>query len=289
MKSAPFEYLAPGSLEEAVAHLALASEAKALAGGQSLIPLLNLRLATPDTLVDLGRLDELRGISATPSGGVAIGAMTTHQEVLEADAAVLGGWTQTLRETLGCIAHPQIRHRGTVGGSIAHADPAAEWATLCVLAEATIVCEGPNGRRNLPADGFFQGSLTTLLDFAELVVRVELPPVGRRAAASFVEFARRPGDFGVVLVGCRAVRPRLGAARLRFVFGGLSGRPQVAECRAPRSLLRNDGRPDPEISTLVQSLHIRPDDTTDRGRKERLAAACATQAALVALERSRVA
>jgi carbon-monoxide dehydrogenase medium subunit len=201
VKPAAFEYYQPATLEEALTLLARHQDAKPLAGGQSLIPAMNFRLATPTGLVDLGRLEALRGITVNDRHGLSIGAMATHATVehnpLVAQRAPL------LAETMPFIAHPQIRNRGTVGGSLAHADPAAELPAVMVALGATLVLQSASGDRRVPAEQFFTGLFATALEAGELVVRIELPALPERSGWAFEELARRHGDYA--LVGVAAV------------------------------------------------------------------------------------
>ncbi|WP_370971791.1 xanthine dehydrogenase family protein subunit M [Amycolatopsis sp. cg9] len=173
MIPAPFEYVRPSTVDEAVQALASAGEdAKVLAGGQSLLPVLRMRLAAPTTLVDLGRVAELRGVRED-GDALVIGSMTTHYDVqrdpLVAEHAAL------LKAATDTVADPQIRHRGTFGGAIAHADPAGDLLAPVLALEASLVVAGPSGRRTVPAAEFFQDLFTTALAPDELLVEVRVP------------------------------------------------------------------------------------------------------------------
>src|SRR5438045_3937189 len=195
MKLPPFEYACPTSVSEAVALLASHDgDTKALAGGQSLVPMLAFRLASPALLVDLRKLAELRRIRIT-SDGVALGGMVRWREI--EDDVRLRTAHPLLLAAIGHVAHYQIRNRGTVGGSIAHADPAAEMPGIAMTCEAEIVAMGKAGPRTIKAADFFQGALTTALLPDEIIVEIRLPawPAGRRWG--FQEFARRRGDFAL--------------------------------------------------------------------------------------------
>jgi carbon-monoxide dehydrogenase medium subunit len=196
MKPAPFTYCSPGTLDEALALLAEhGGEAKPLAGGQSLIPAMNFRLARPAVLVDLNGIAELAYVRPQ-SGGVVIGAMT-RQRAVERNDTVRGA-APLLAETLPSIAHPQIRNRGTVGGSVAHADPAAELPAVMLALEARFRARGPAGERVIPVGEFFKGMLETALAPEELLVEIALPPLPPRSGTAFVEVARRHGDYALV-------------------------------------------------------------------------------------------
>jgi carbon-monoxide dehydrogenase medium subunit len=195
MKLPPFEYACPTTLSEAVALLASHDgEAKPLAGGQSLVPMLAFRVASPSLLVDLRKLSELRQIRIT-GAGVTLGAMVRWREIL--DDARLRTAHPLLVAAVGHVAHYQIRNRGTVGGSIAHADPAAELPGIVVTCAAKIDVVGKTGQRVIAAADFFRGPLITALEPDEIITSIRLPawPAGRRFG--FQEFARRRGDFAM--------------------------------------------------------------------------------------------
>jgi carbon-monoxide dehydrogenase medium subunit len=195
MKPAPFDYHAPGRPEEAVALLAeLGDSAKILAGGQSLVPMLALRLAVFDHLVDVTHIAELRGIERR-NGHVHIGAGTT-QTAVERSAEVAASVPLLARAT-PLIAHFQIRNRGTVGGSLAHADPAAEYPAVALALGASMEARSPRGTRTVPADEFFTGLWTTALDDDELLTAVTFPAWTGRCGFAIEEFARRHGDFAL--------------------------------------------------------------------------------------------
>jgi carbon-monoxide dehydrogenase medium subunit len=202
MKPAAFEYHRPELLDDALALLAeLGPEAKALAGGQSLVPAMNFRLARPGVLVDLNRIGALAGIEETADGGLRIGAMT-RQRVVERSPAVARR-APLLAEAMPCIAHPQIRSRGTIGGSVAHADPAAELPAVLLALNARFIARRAGAERVIPAADFFTGILSTALGPDELLTAIELPPPSPRSGTAFVEVSRRHGDYA--LVGAAAV------------------------------------------------------------------------------------
>jgi CO/xanthine dehydrogenase FAD-binding subunit len=196
MKPAPFDYVIPASIEEAVSYLANEDvDTMVLAGGQSLVPLLNMRMARPEMLVDLGKLDGLDFIRETDDGGLAIGAMTTKRSV---EHSSLVQNKQPLMHAATClIAHPQIRNRGTVGGSLAQADPAAEYPAVSLILDARIKAVGPDGERTIPASEFFFTYLTTALQEGELLTEMWLPAFPATRGWAFKEVARRHGDFAM--------------------------------------------------------------------------------------------
>jgi len=193
MKPPAFEYLAPSSLDEALSLRArYGSDSVLLAGGQSLVPLLNLRLTFPSAVIDLGRVTELAGIRPL-DGGVAIGAMTRQRSVERSELAAER--SPLLVGAVRQIGHPAIRNRGTVGGSLAHADPAAELPAVAVALDAELVARSARGERTIPAADFFQGFLTTALAPDELLVEVRLPL--QKGGSSLKEVTRRHGDFAL--------------------------------------------------------------------------------------------
>ncbi len=197
MKPAPFEYFSPTTLAEAISTLAGQDDdldVKILAGGQSLMPLLNMRLARPEILVDLGKLTELDYLREE-SGGLAIGAMTTKRAV--EDAALVKDRHPMLHAATTEIGHQQIRNRGTVGGSLAQADPAAEYPALALVLGAEIDVVGPDGKRTIAADDFFVTYLTTDMEEGEILSEVRFPFLAANTGWSFQEIARRHGDFAM--------------------------------------------------------------------------------------------
>ena len=205
MKPAPFEYDDPRTLDDALALLANhGDECKVLAGGQSLVPLMNFRLARPSRLVDINGVGELAGIKRA-GGTLVVGALTRQAEV-ERSNVIAEGWP-LLHEAIGWVGHAQIRNRGTVGGSVAHADPAAELPAVFAAMDARFQVRSKSGARTLGWREFFVAEFTTALAADELVTAVEVPVQNPATGAAFVEFARRHGDFAL---GGAAVTVRLG-------------------------------------------------------------------------------
>src|SRR5271155_4120437 len=195
MKLPPFDYACPATIAEAVALLAAHhGEAKPLAGGQSLVPMLAFRVATPSLIVDLRKLDELRQIKIA-AGGVTLGAMVRWRDIL--DDARLRKAHPLLVAAVEHVAHYQIRNRGTVGGSVAHADPAAEMPGIAVTCEAKIAVVGSAGERIIAAADFFEGPLITALKPDEIITQIRLPAWPAKRRFGFQEFARRRGDFAL--------------------------------------------------------------------------------------------
>jgi CO/xanthine dehydrogenase FAD-binding subunit len=241
VKPAPFDYAAARSLDEAVG--LLGEDAKALAGGQSLVPLLNFRLARPDLLVDINGLSELARLERS-DGVLRIGALT-RQSALERSEVVAAGWP-LLGQAVRFVGHPQIRSRGTVGGSVAHADPAAELPVALATLDARFTAQSPRGRRTLGAGELFLGPLTTALEPDELLVEIEVPPPPEGAGSAFVEHARTHGDFAIA--GAAAVvAPGEHAAVALLGAGPVPARAPTAE----RALL--DGAAAQEAAALAAS------------------------------------
>jgi carbon-monoxide dehydrogenase medium subunit len=222
MKPAPFKYYAPTTVEEALAHLAeYGYDAKALAGGQSLIPMLNFRLAQPSVLVDLNNVSELFYIRPDENGGLRLGAMTRQSQV-ERDALVAER-TPLVHEVMPQIAYPAIRTRGTFGGSLAHADPSAELVAVNIALNGRFRLRSQAGERWVPADEFFVGLFTTMLEPDELLVEVALPAMPPRSGWSFLQITRRHHDFciaGVAVLVTLDGKDRCEQARLVFLSAG---------------------------------------------------------------------
>jgi CO/xanthine dehydrogenase FAD-binding subunit len=230
MKPAPFEYYAPASVEEALARLAeYGWDAKVLAGGQSLIPMMNFRLAQPAVLVDLNNIPELSYIRAGRDGGLLVGAMTRQCEV-ERDPLVAGR-APMIHAAMPKIAYPQIRSRGTFGGSIAHADPSAELVAASVALDMRFrIRSQRRGERWVPAADFYVGLFTTVLEPDELLVEVHIPPMPPRSGWSFLEVARRHHDFALVGVAAVVTLDRGGTcADTRLVYFSVGDGPVQAQ------------------------------------------------------------
>jgi CO/xanthine dehydrogenase FAD-binding subunit len=195
MKPAQFEYFAPETVAEATSILArYDGEAKVLAGGQSLVPLLNMRLARPQALVDINRVLDLAEIRED-GDRLLIGAMTRQRDVERSD--LVRRAQPLLHEAVTLIAHPQIRNRGTIGGSLAHADPASELPAVALALGAEFTITGPNGDRTLPAQDFFVTFLTTALQPDEVLTSISFPMQAQNTGSSVQEVARRHGDFAL--------------------------------------------------------------------------------------------
>jgi carbon-monoxide dehydrogenase medium subunit len=232
MKPAPFAYHRARDARGATRLLTeLGDEAKIVAGGQSLVAMMNFRLARPRHLVDIGGVRELDYLRTDADGGLHIGALTTHHAVETAPEPRLGAGFGVIRDAMGWIGHLPIRTRGTVGGSIAHGDATAEWCLLAVLLDAEIVALGPRGERRIAAAEFFHGYYTTALEYDEVLVEVVFPRPARHAALT--EFAERRGDFAIVSAAVD-LHVEGGTVRGgRVALGGVAARPvRVPEAEA---------------------------------------------------------
>jgi carbon-monoxide dehydrogenase medium subunit len=227
VKPAPFSYHRAGDVAEALELLAgFDGEAKLLAGGQSLVAMMNFRLARPPALIDVTRIAGLSYLRAGPDG-LRIGALTPHRAVeTTRDPAVLDGFG-VLPRSAHWIGHYPIRVRGTFGGSIAHADPASEWCLLAVLLEARIVLRGPAGERTVPAGEFFLGLYETAADPGEMITEIWFPRPARRTALT--EFAQRQGDFAIVAAAVSAHVTGDTCDAVRIVLGGVASRPLLLD------------------------------------------------------------
>ncbi len=227
MKPPPFDYLAPASLDEALAILERhGDQAKVLAGGQSLVPLLNFRLARPTYLVDLNEVGGLDGIRVD-DGALVIGAMTRQRAV--ETSALVHAHCPLLAEAMPQIGHVQIRNRGTFGGSVAHADPASELPAVVAALEGDLVVQGAKGRRVLKPDAFFLSYFTTALDPMELLLSVRLPALPPRTGTAFLEVSRRHGDFALVGVAATLTVDEAGVCtRSAVALAGVGPAPVVA-------------------------------------------------------------
>jgi CO/xanthine dehydrogenase FAD-binding subunit len=210
VKPARFEYYDPATLGDALGFLAEHSDStKVLAGGQSLMPTLNMRLVRPDYVLDLGRVEGLTGIQER-DGAVVVGAMTRQAELM--DSPLVQSQLPLVRRALTFVGHAATRYRGTIGGSLVHADPSAELPAAMVALDATVVLQGPRRKRTVPARDFFLSYFTTSLEPDELLVEVQIPTAAKSWGIGMHEFARRHGDFG--LAGAMAAVELDGAGRV---------------------------------------------------------------------------
>lgn len=225
MKPAPFAYFAPTELSEALTLLAeYGDEAKLLAGGQSLMPMLNMRLATPQVVVDINHLSELDYLTPHADGSLAVGALT-RQRHLER-SPLIRDHHPLLAAALPLIGHFQIRNRGTIGGSLVHADPAAELPAVCMALEAEFVVQSASAQRVVPADEFFVTYLTTALEPDEMLTEIRLPAWSADWGWDIQEVCRREGDFALVgAISLLQVDPNQHCQSARLTLFGVDGTP----------------------------------------------------------------
>jgi aerobic carbon-monoxide dehydrogenase medium subunit len=237
MKPPRFDYHAPATVDEALALLArYGGEAKPLAGGQSLMPLLNFRLARPAALVDLNRIGALTYIHEV-DGHVRLGAMT-RQRAIEL-SPVVARQLPLLHDATRWVGHLPIRSRGTIGGSIAHADPSAEYPAVFTALEGEVVVQGPRGERTVTAPELFVSHLTTSLGPDEIVTEVRLPAMPAGGGYAFEEFARRHGDFAIVAIAAIVVRDNSRVRTARLATAGVG--PVPVRLRAAEETLEREG------------------------------------------------
>ena len=241
MKPAPFEYVRASTTQEALAALAEhGDEARPLAGGQSLVPMMNLRLARPSVLVDINGLDA-RDIRME-GRRISLGALVRHAEILRHGPII--GRASVVEEVVRCVAHPTIRERGTVGGSLAHADPTAELPVLAMLLDGEIEVRSLTDTRQIPAVDFFRGAFSTSLEAGELIVAVHLQLPSRAWGACFLEAAEREGDFALAAAGVRIELSGDSIAAAAVVLSGARSAPVRAS--AAEALLAGE-RPGAEL------------------------------------------
>ena len=259
MKPAKFEYHAPASVDEALAMLGrYDGEARVLAGGQSLVPMMNFRLATPRAIIDLNRID---GLSYIEDDGevVRIGSMT-RQRRLEFDPRVAAK-LPLLREALRWVGHLPTRSRGTIGGSIAHADPSAEIPMVLQTLEGEVVARGPQGERRIPAQNLFHAALTTSLAPLEIITEVRFPAMPAQAAYAVEEFARRKGDFAIAAVAMILLRDGERCIKARLATAGVG--PTSIRLRDAEAVLEQKGLGEDAIAEAADKAKAQVDPVSD--------------------------
>ncbi len=258
MKPSLFGYHAPKTLAEAGAILAQDADATVLAGGQSLLPAMNFRVAAPSALVDIQHVEGLKGISIK-DGAIAVRAMTRHRE-FELDEQVRQA-NPLVAEVMQHVAHVPIRNRGTVVGSLCHADPSAEMPLLLTLLGGSVIAQGPNGAREIAAEDFFTSFLTTARKSDELVIEARFPLLPAGAGWAFDEVTRRHGDFALVGVGCIVTLDAQGKVQtIQLAACGIADRP-VRLTEAEAMLKGSTLTPDLDAAANASlSAVVAPDD-----------------------------
>jgi aerobic carbon-monoxide dehydrogenase medium subunit len=259
VKPAKFEYHAPASVDEALALLQrYEGEARLLAGGQSLVPMMNFRLAAPRAIIDLNRIAELAFV-AEEGDIVRIGAMT-RQRRLETDP-VVAAKLPLLREALRWVGHLPTRSRGTIGGSIAHADPSAEIPMVVQALEGEIVARGPGGQRRVAARDLFRSALTTSLSPLEIITEVRFPAMPAQAVHAIQEFARRKGDFAIAAIAVALVRDGERCSKARLAAAGVA--PAAMRLSDAEAVLERQGLGEAAISEAAERAAAQVDPTSD--------------------------
>lgn len=259
MKPPPFRYVRATSVAHVIETLAAhAGVAKVLAGGQSLMPMLNFRLLEPEVLVDINGIEALKGITQTPSG-LRIGALTRHREV--AASPLVARHFPVVTAAMRHVAHMSIRNRGTFGGSVSHADPAAEMPLMSVLLDARMTIAGPSGERSVPARDFFAGALTTTLGDDEILTSIELPLLPQASRWAFEEMAVRAGDYALASVGVVLTMSATGVADPRIALGGVGQTPLRAT--AAEAVLQDKPLTDDMIAAAARAAAAECDPMSD--------------------------
>ena len=281
-----FAYQRPASIEEALSIIGSDPGAKLLAGGQSILPLLKLRLASAETLVDIGRLPGLKGVRPLDDGRLAIGALTTYAELLDSQAQHYG----LLRDALPHIGDLQVRNRGTVGGAIAHCDPASDLPACLLALDAEIVIRSVKGERTTACDGFFQGAFTTGLESGEILTEVRLP--GPRDDVGSAYIALQQPASGYAMVGVAAVVDSDGSGGIKSAAIALTGVGDAPyRARAVESALAgSDGSPESIAAAAAHAtdgVEVSSDIHADREYRTAMAAVYTRRAIEAALARLR--
>jgi CO/xanthine dehydrogenase FAD-binding subunit len=290
MKPAPFEYHVPKSLDEALSLLSQHGfDAKVLAGGQSLVPTMNFRLAQPSVLIDINRIAELFYIQPQNGSGLCIGAMTRQREVER--SPLVAKLAPLIAETMPHIAHPQIRNRGTIGGSLAHADPSSELPAVMVALDANFLLRKKDGERMVSARDFFIDLFTTALEPDELLTEIQVPLLSPQTGWAFKEIARRHGDYALVGVAAIvAVDANSKCQQARLVFLSVGNGPVVAE-QAAQALIGQTPSPKlfQETAQLASEKDIDPptDIHASSEFRRHLAKVLTEQALAVAFDRAK--
>ena len=288
MYSAPFEYHAPATLSEAIALLGrYGDEAKVLAGSQSLIALMKLRLAQPAHVVDLRKVDGLTGVREA-QGALLVGALTTHAAM--AASELVRAKLPMAAEAASQIGDPQVRNLGTIGGSLAHADPAADWPAVLTALDATVVVAGPRGERTLKVQDLITGPLSTVLENGELLTQVKIPLPPARTAGAYEKLPNPASRFAVVGVAAEVSLDARNAVQWsRIAITGLA--PKVTRATQVEQALQGKSGDAAAVKAAAaraaDGLELRPDLTGSAAYKAQLAAVYTERAVLRAISRAR--
>jgi carbon-monoxide dehydrogenase medium subunit len=250
MKPAAFAYFAPETVDEAIRLLAADDEARPLAGGQSLVPMMNLRLARPSALIDLNRIAELAGITECQNG-LLIGAMTRQAQLLS--DPLVARVAPLVVEAIALVGHPPTRVRGTIGGSLSNADPAAELPAVMLALDAELILRGTGGERRMRAEEFFLGIFETAITPGELLTAIWIPSTCSDHTSAFLEVSRRHGDFAIVSVAANLTfTDKSICSSARIVLGGAA--PAPTRCRDAEATLVCQKLSDSVIANCVDAL-----------------------------------
>ena len=288
MYSAPFEYHAPATLSEAIALLGrYGDEAKVLAGSQSLIPLMKLRLAQPAHVVDLRKVDGLTGVREA-QGALLVGALTTHAAM--AASELVRAKLPMAAEAASQIGDPQVRNLGTIGGSLAHADPSADWPAVLTALDATVVLAGPRGERTLKVQDLITGPLSTVLENGELLTQVKIPLPPARTAGAYEKLPNPASRFAIVGVAAEvSLDARNTMQWSRIAITGLA--PKVTRATAVEQALQGKTADAATVKAAsaraAAGMELRPDLTGSAAYKAQLAAVYTERAVLRAVSRAR--
>jgi aerobic carbon-monoxide dehydrogenase medium subunit len=280
MIPAAFDYQRASSLEDALGALA-GGEAKIIAGGMSLLPLMKLRLARPTKLVDIGRLDDLKRIGPTADGGFEVGALATYAEVL--DVAKL----PIAQECLSQVGDVQVRNRGTIGGSISHADPASDAPALALALDYSAVLRSSSGERTVPLDGFFTGAFETAIRPDEILVRIVRGPLPEGAAGSYQKMAHPASGYAIVGVGAVVAMSSGSVSHARVAITGVGEAPYRAKA-VESALMGSDGSPSAVAAAAAHATDgqtVNSDFYADRDYRAKMAEVYARRAIGAALGR----
>ena len=287
MKPAPFEHLAPTSVPEALNMLGeYAPDARVLAGGQSLVPMMNFRLARPGVLVDLNRISDLFYIDDI-GDYLAVGAMTREREIENSD--LVRAACPLLHEATLNIGHLPIRNRGTIGGSLCNADPAAEYPATILAHDATLVAQSVRGEREIPAAEFFDSALTTTLEPDEILTEVRAPKAPSGSGAAFLEVSRRHGDFALAGVAAQITLDGDAVTNVRLAACGVGSGP--VRLTGAEDAIRSDGLTDASLAAAEAAAAVQADPDSDvhatSGYRRKLAGVMTKRALQKAAERAR--
>ena len=281
MIPAAFDYQRPASVDDAIRALSGAGGAKVIAGGQSLLPLLKLRMASAETLVDIGRLAELRGLRDLPDGGYEVGALTTYADII---AGTKLGWVADAVQDIGDV---QVRNRGTVGGSIAHCDPASDLPAIALALDYSAVLRSSRGERVVALDGFFEGPFQTAMESDELLVSIRRGPLPGGAAGAYRKLAQRASGYSIVGVAVVIARDGGTIGHARVALTGVGDHPYRAT-GVEDALRGSDGSPEAVAAAAEHAADgqtVNGDIHADREYRSRMAVVYTRRAIEAALGR----